>query len=90
MVIAAPQGTLSLPFLLGAELSLYVVWNAFTLLGALVGAFIPDPAAVGADVIFPLAFLGLLVPLLTSRVTLIVAAGSGLLAWAVSRITDCP
>ena len=87
-VAAGPKqpGGLSLGFLWGAELSLYLVWNLFTLLGSLAGAFIPDPKAVGADVIFPLAFLGLLVPLLAGRRELLVAAFSGLLAWGVSRL----
>ncbi len=87
-VAAGPKqpGGLSLGFLLGAELSLYVVWNLFTLVGSLAGAFIPDPKAVGADVVFPLAFLGLLVPLLAGRREVLVAAFSGLLAWGVSRI----
>ncbi|WP_407571370.1 AzlC family ABC transporter permease [Deinococcus altitudinis] len=78
-------GGLSLPFLLGAELSLYAVWNLFTLIGSLAGAVIPDPRAVGADVVFPLAFLGLLVPLVAGRRELLVAVVSGLLAWGVSR-----
>ena len=86
-IAAGPKqpGGLSLAFLLGAELSLYAVWNLFTLLGSLAGAVIPDPKAVGADVVFPLAFLGLLVPLLVGRRELLVAAASGLLAWGVSR-----
>lgn len=71
---------------MGAELSLYAVWNLFTLLGSLAGAVIPDPKAVGADVVFPLAFLGLLVPLVAGRRELLVAVVSGLLAWGVSRV----
>ena len=87
-IAAGPKqpGGLSLAFLLGAELSLYFVWNLFTLVGSLAGAFIPDPRAVGADVVFPLAFLGLLVPLLVGRREVLVAVFSGLLAWGVSRI----
>ena len=86
-IAAGPKqpGGLSLAFLLGAELSLYFVWNLFTLVGSLAGAFIPDPRAVGADVVFPLAFLGLLVPLLVGRREVLVAVCSGLLAWGVSR-----
>ncbi|ULH15148.1 AzlC family ABC transporter permease [Deinococcus sp. KNUC1210] len=87
-IAAAPHlpGGLNFAFLLGAELSLYAVWNVFTLVGSLAGAVIPDPQAVGADVIFPLAFLGLLVPLLRGRLELLVAVCSGLLAWGVSRL----
>ena len=87
-IAAGPRqpGGLSLGFLLGAELSLYFVWNLFTLVGSLAGAFISDPRAVGADVVLPLAFLGLLVPLLAGRREVLVAAFSGLLAWGVSRL----
>ena len=79
-------GVPGLAFLLGAELSLYAVWNAFTLLGAFAGALIPDPARLGVDFVFPLAFLGLLVPLLRARTELLVAAASGLLALGLSRV----
>ena len=73
-------------YLLGAELSLYVVWNAATLLGAVGGAVLPSPEALGVGVIFPLAFLGLLVPMLRGRVTVLVALVSGLAAWGLSRV----
>lgn len=79
-------GGLSFAFLLGAELSLYVVWNAATLAGALAGGILPDPAALGVGVIFPLAFLGLLVPLLVDRGAVLVALASGLGAWGLSRV----
>ncbi|GBF05212.1 AzlC-like protein [Deinococcus aerius] len=79
-------GGLSFAFLLGAELSLYVVWNAATLAGALAGGILPDPAALGVGVIFPLAFLGLLVPLLVDRGAILVALASGLGAWGLSRV----
>lgn len=79
-------GSPSFAYLLGAELSLYGVWNLATLVGSLAGAVLPDPAALGVGVIFPLAFLGLLVPLLVDRVTVLVAVCSGLGAWGLSRV----
>ena len=79
-------GGLSFAFLLGAELSLYAVWNASTLLGSLAGAALPRPEELGVGVIFPLAFLGLLVPLLVDRVAVWVALVSGLSAWGLSRM----
>ncbi|WP_237724718.1 AzlC family ABC transporter permease [Deinococcus alpinitundrae] len=82
--ISAPG--LNLAYLLGAELSLYTVWNVFTLLGSLIGALVPDPEKLGVGIVFPLAFLGLLIPQLVGRVPLIVAALSGLLAWGLSRV----
>jgi predicted branched-subunit amino acid permease len=41
---------------------------------------------VGVDVIFPLAFLALLVPLLRTRIELLIAVLSGGLAWAISQV----
>lgn len=86
-VVNGPRdpGGLSFPFLLGAELSLYVSWNVTTLLGALAGSVLPDPEQLGVGVIFPLAFLGLLVPLLADRISLVVAVCAGLGGWALSR-----
>lgn len=37
------------------------------------------------DVIFPLAFLALLVPLVRTRVELVVAVATGALAWLLAR-----
>lgn len=87
VIVNGPKdpGGLSFPFLLGAELSLYSIWNASTLLGSVAGAALPDPQALGVGVIFPLAFLGLLVPLLADRISLLVAVVSGLGAWLISR-----
>lgn len=79
-----PAG-LSFAFVLGAELSLYAVWNVSTLAGALAGGALPDPQALGVGVIFPLAFLGLLVPQLARRPNVVVALASGLGAWGLSR-----
>ncbi|GGL06411.1 AzlC family ABC transporter permease [Deinococcus radiotolerans] len=88
VLVAGPRdpGGLSLGFLLGAELSLFAAWNAATLLGALAGAVLPDPDALGVGVIFPLAFLGLLVPLLAGRVAVLVALLSGLGAWGLGQV----
>lgn len=78
--IVTSQGNYGFAFLLGAELSLYGVWNLSTFLGALVGEVVPDPTVLGADFVFPVAFLALLIPLLRSRLDLTVAAGAGVAA----------
>jgi len=83
VVSAATERTF--PFLLGAELSLFVMWNLATLAGFLLGAAIPGPEQLGVDLIFPLAFLALLVPLVRTRVQLYVALASGALAFGLSR-----
>src|SRR3954469_10937377 len=42
--------------------AVYVFWNAGTVIGALAGEAIGDPAAFGLDAMFPAAFLALLAP----------------------------
>ncbi|MBC8162532.1 MAG: AzlC family ABC transporter permease [Roseiflexaceae bacterium] len=64
----------------GSNLSLYLVWQLSTVAGILLGGQIPDPAAYGLDLVFPLTFIGLLVPLLKRRVDGLVAALAAALA----------
>jgi len=75
----------SFSFVLGVEVSLFAAWNLATAGGFLAGAAIPDPAELGVDLVFPLAFLALLVPLVHTRVELTVALASGVLAYALAR-----
>jgi 4-azaleucine resistance transporter AzlC len=64
-------------YLLGAGLSLFLTWNAATLGGALVAGSLPDPRSIGLDLIFPLTFVALAVPLLRSARVLGVALLAG-------------
>ena len=75
--VTLASGQLSFPFLLGAELSVFVSWNLSTLVGSLLSEAVPDPVALGIDFVFPVAFLALLIPLLKRRSELIVALTSG-------------
>jgi predicted branched-subunit amino acid permease len=45
-----------------AGLGVYVFWNLGTLVGAVAGAVLPDPKALGLDAAVPAAFLALLAP----------------------------
>jgi 4-azaleucine resistance transporter AzlC len=83
--VVAPQRAPTFGFVLGAELSVFVSWNLATLAGALLGSTIPDPAELGVDLVFPLAFLALLVPLVRTRAELAVAVCSGVGAYLVAR-----
>src|SRR5690349_7230491 len=80
------SGMPSFAFLLGAELSMFVVWNAGTWLGAHVGQVLPDPGQFGIDFVFPLTFLGLLIPLLRSRAALLTALCAGGVAFAAAHL----
>ncbi len=68
-------------FLLGACISLFVSWNTFTLVGALASSFVPDPIALGVDLVFPLSFLAILMPMLKTKVEWMVAGFSSLMAF---------
>jgi predicted branched-subunit amino acid permease len=53
---------------------LYVVWAASTITGALLGALIPDPGALGLDLIFPLTFIAFTMPMMRDGVNRAVIA----------------
>lgn len=82
-------GNGSIAYQFGANLSMYVIWQASTLAGTLLGALIPNPSAYGLDLVFPLTFIGLLIPLLRNpasgkgeRISMAVAALAALLTIA--------
>ncbi len=60
----------------GAVVGVFIPWNLATIAGGLLGGAIPDPTALGLDVVFPAAMAGLAVGLVTGRREL-VAAGAG-------------
>jgi 4-azaleucine resistance transporter AzlC len=67
-------------YFLGANVGIYLAWPTSGLLGALLSKAIPDPGRYGLDLVFPLAFLGLLTAFLKDRISLAVALGAGGLA----------
>jgi len=78
----------SFAFFLGAGFSLFPVWNLSTLAGSLLSDAVPNPAALGVDFIFPLAFLALLIPLLTGWKEVAVALFAGGVALGASQVTS--
>ena len=63
-------------------ISLYVVWNVTTLLGAVGASRLGDPTALGLDAAVPAAFLGLLWPRLRDSQARRIALAGALLALA--------
>ncbi|MBS0508821.1 MAG: AzlC family ABC transporter permease [Proteobacteria bacterium] len=61
-----------------AGLGVFVLWNAFTLLGALLGDALGDPRRFGLDGAAVAAFLGLLWPRLRGREPIALALACGL------------
>jgi predicted branched-subunit amino acid permease len=76
----------SFAYLLGAELSMYFIWNAGTLLGLLLNGGLFDPAKIGADFVVPLTFLVLLVPMVRQRADLVVVALCAMGSWALGGL----
>ena len=74
------RGEGSREFFLTVNVALYGTWVLSGLTGGVLGGLVVNPARWGIDLVFPLTFLGLLVPLLTRPVTGAVAAASGIVA----------
>lgn len=67
-------------YALGANLGMAPPWLAGAVVGVALGAALPDPARWGINLVGPLIFLSLLVPLLKTRRAVGVAVVSGALA----------
>jgi len=67
--------------------SVYVLWNIGTAIGALGASVLDDPAVLGLDAAIPAGFIALLWPRLRDRQTWSVAIASALLAIALVPIT---
>ena len=60
MLAANGDGTFARRRLIGATAPQFLVWVVGTAVGVLAGDSIPDPEALGLDVLFPAFFLALL------------------------------
>ncbi|MBI1384273.1 MAG: branched-chain amino acid ABC transporter permease [Rhizobiales bacterium] len=76
---------LTTAYYFGLALSLYVNWNVFTLIGALVGNLLSDPARFGFDFAFAALFIGLIVGFWKGRETGLVVLASALAAIVVEH-----
>jgi 4-azaleucine resistance transporter AzlC len=73
---------------IGAIVSTWIPWNVATLVGVTIGGGIPDPTALGLDVIFPAAMGGLAVGLITGRRELVAALAGAVIAVGVGLAWD--
>jgi len=85
-ITAYEAGHGSAGYFLGANLGVALVWWLSGWAGALLGAAVPDPARYGFDLVFPLAFLGLLVSFLKDRRHVVVAMLAALLALVCAQL----
>jgi 4-azaleucine resistance transporter AzlC len=70
----------NLSYQLGSNVSIYLIWQASTIAGMLLGILIPDPRAYGLELVLPLTFIGLLVPILKDHMSRAVAVLAAALA----------
>jgi 4-azaleucine resistance transporter AzlC len=69
-------------YFLAANVNMFVCWQLSTALGILLGAWVPDPAALGLDFALSATFIGLMIPHVRDRaavVTIVVAGIAALL-----------
>lgn len=66
--------------------SVFVLWNLMTLLGAVLGNALGDPRRWGLDAVAAAAFLALLWPRLRQREAQVVAAGAAVVAVALTPV----
>jgi 4-azaleucine resistance transporter AzlC len=79
-ITAYEAGTGSAHFFLGANVGVAAIWWGSGWVGALLGTAIPDPTQYGLELVFPLAFLGLLMAFLKDRLHVAVAVIAAVLA----------
>jgi predicted branched-subunit amino acid permease len=79
-IAAYEKGRGSPHYFLGANVGIYLLWPTSGLVGALLGTALPEPGRYGLDLVFPLAFLGLLASFLKDRIGVAVALAAGGLA----------
>ena len=68
---------------LATGVSVWLCWNAGTLVGALLGGGLGDPRALGLDAMFPAAFLALLAPQLRRPGAPVAAVAGAMIAVVV-------
>ncbi len=80
------DGGRDLGVLIGAGLALWVMWILFTIPGHLVGALVSDPKRFALDLVMPIFFAALLVPLWRGRRAAVPWVVAGLVALVVSHL----
>jgi 4-azaleucine resistance transporter AzlC len=67
---------------------IWIPWQAATIAGYLGGQLVPDPTALGLDVVFPAAMGALAVAVVTGRRELAAAIGGAVVAVTVALVTS--
>jgi predicted branched-subunit amino acid permease len=87
MSVSRPTRSLARVGFLTTGLAVFVLWNLFTLVGAVAGQALGDPRTYGLDAAVGAAFLALLWPRLSERRNRVVALAAAALALALVPVT---
>ena len=87
MSLNRPDRSLARVGFLATGISIFVLWNLFTLLGAVAGEALGAPETYGLDAAVGAAFLALLWPRLSDSVNRVVALAAAVLALALVPVT---
>ncbi|HEY5797459.1 MAG TPA: AzlC family ABC transporter permease [Bosea sp. (in: a-proteobacteria)] len=82
------EGGRDLGLLVGAGLALWIVWIAFSGLGHLLGALVSDPRKYGIDLVMPIFFAAMIVPLWRGRRATVPWVVAGLVALVTAKLVD--
>jgi 4-azaleucine resistance transporter AzlC len=75
--LSSRDGGFDRKVLVGAGALLYLAWNAGTVVGAVAGDALANPASLGLDAAFPALFLALLAPIVRDNRAAVAAAALG-------------
>ncbi|MCS7069934.1 MAG: AzlC family ABC transporter permease [Anaerolinea sp.] len=73
---------------LGSSLIMYINWQISTLIGIAAGSSIPDAASWGLDFAMIVTFIGMVVPMLTSRPLIAAALVAGVVSAAAAGLPN--
>ena len=82
------EGGRDLGVLVGAGLALWVVWAIATGAGYMLGALVSDPRRYGIDLVMPIFFAAMIVPLWRGRRGMVPWVVAGAVALATARLFD--
>ncbi len=82
------EGGRDLGVLVGAGLATWIGWIVWTIPGHVLGGLLADPKRFALDLVMPVYFVCLLVPLWRGRRAAAPWAVAGAVAWAVSKLAD--
>ena len=89
MAVAQPDDRRAREAFLATGIAVFVAWNLGTVVGAVGGSRLADPAALGLDAAFPAGFIALLLPHLRGRAGRLAAvAGAAIAALALPLLPE--